>query len=191
MLCTCICEVLGWNLSRVSSCYDFGFLVLLLGLFRQCWDKALIRPWLLNCCKYCGSFRMICCVTHIILNVMYLRHSLIETMLCESVNTTTVTEFGKEARYIIHFETHLEWILPTYVAVTWSCYIILKRWFYDTDSVWVSNRDPRLLNHWHEFQAQFICCSKCNGFDIDVIHSHMTMIFTVIIRVNNQLDALF
>jgi hypothetical protein len=34
MLCTCICEVLGWNRSWVSSCYDFGFLVLLLGLFR-------------------------------------------------------------------------------------------------------------------------------------------------------------
>ena len=44
MLGTCISEVLGWNLSRVSHFYDFGLLVLLLGLLRQCWDKALIRP---------------------------------------------------------------------------------------------------------------------------------------------------
>jgi len=39
---------MSWNLSQVSSCYDFGFLVFLLGLFKQCWDKVLIRPVFLN-----------------------------------------------------------------------------------------------------------------------------------------------
>ena len=76
------------------------------GLFRQCWDKALIRPWLLNCCKCSGSFRMICCVKQIILNVIYHPQTPVEIMLCVSVSTITTTEFGREARYIIRFETN-------------------------------------------------------------------------------------
>ena len=51
---------------------------------------------------------MICCVTQIILSVMYRHQNIIETMLCVSVNTITTTEFGREARYIIQFETQLD-----------------------------------------------------------------------------------
>jgi len=35
---------------------------------------------------------------------MYHPQTLIEIMLCVSVNTTTTTEFEREARYIIHCE---------------------------------------------------------------------------------------
>jgi len=48
---------------------------------------------------------MNCSVKQIILNVIHHPQTLTEIILCVSVNTST-TEFGREARYIIHFETN-------------------------------------------------------------------------------------
>jgi hypothetical protein len=39
--------------------------------------------------------------------------------------------------------------------------------------------------------AKFICCLKCNGFDIERIHCHVTMIFTVLLFKTNVFVDLF
>jgi len=48
---------------------------------------------------------MNCSVKQIIPNVIYHHQNRIEIMFV-SVTTTTTTEFGRETRYVIHFETN-------------------------------------------------------------------------------------
>jgi len=50
---------------------------------------------------------------------------------------------------------------------------------------------PKAAKSWQKFPSVFICCSKSNGFDIEIVHSHMTMIFTVRLSKTNIVIDLF